>query len=275
MKRLITLTVMAVLLTASGANATIGWAGNVYPNDGAEVVPIDDLNCYVQVWKSGVTDAAGQGDSIEVVCDVSTDNGFWPLDAVYNTDVGNNDEYVVTIDKSYLASTSTVSVYFKVLDLTDDTVYEGTNDQNGHSPPQTYTVSDVVVQDVTVYFSLCLPDGVDSAGGVCITGGAEELSSWGNGVLMTQPCPETSPKFYQVGITFAAGSNPYVEYKYRKDGCTTWESTGNHSVTIDDSGSVYIIPVVDHWEYYDGEDCPECGVNSDESSWGAAKSIYR
>jgi hypothetical protein len=207
---------------------------------------------------------------------MTTDGGGWTmLSTTYNGDVGNNDEYMVTIDQSYLLGASTVSVHFKVHDLTDDTWFEGTNDQNGNPPPQTYNISEVLGQDVTVYFSLCLPDTVESAGDVCITGGAPELTDWGDGVVMTQPCPESSPKFYQAGILFPAGSNPYVEYKYRKDACATWESTGNHSVTIDDSASMYIIPVIDHWEYYEGEDCPECGVNADESSWGAVKSIYR
>jgi len=275
MKRLITLTVLAVMLTASGASATIGWAGNVYPNNGAEVVPTGDLNCYVQVWKDGVTSGAGQGADIEVYCDMTTEDGSWTLGATYNTDVGNNDEYVVTIDQSYLTTTETVSVYFMVHDLTDDTWYEGTNDQNGNPPPQTYNVSDVLSQDVTVWFSLCFPEGVDPGGDVCITGGAPELTSWGDGVVMTQPCPSFSPRFYQVSVTFAAGSNPYVEYKYKKDGCATWESTGNHSITIDDSNSTYIVPTIDHWEWYDGDDCPPCGVDSDESSWGAVKSFYR
>ena len=78
MKKLVMLTVCLVALSIAGnAMATIGWAGNVWPNNGANVVPTEDLNCYVQVWKEGVTPGAGAGADIEGFCDVTTDNGFW------------------------------------------------------------------------------------------------------------------------------------------------------------------------------------------------------
>ncbi len=35
-----------------------------------------------------------------------------------------------------------------------------------------------------------------------------------------------------------AGGNPSFEYKYRKDGCSTWESVGNRLVTLPTDGTL-------------------------------------
>lgn len=277
MKRLIMFCALAVILAASGANATIGWAGNIWPVDGHTVTDGSDVDVYLQIWKSGYTDQAGRGDSLRATLWYGPDAGSITNQVAmsYNTDVGNNDEYVGQIPMSALQGESDIYFYCTAYDSTDGTTYEGAQDQNGNSPPFMLNITNVLSQDVTVWFSLCLPDTIGTTGGVCVTGSAPELTSWGDGVAMSQPCVEYSPEFYQVGITFAAGSSPYIEYKYKKDDCATWESTGNHSVTIDDSNSTFIIPVIDHWEYYEGADCPNCGVDSEESSWGAVKSIYR
>lgn len=57
---------------------------------------------YAQAWEPGVTDAAGQGAGLECWIggyNMNTDPATWPEDAwdvaTYNTDSGNNDEYMV------------------------------------------------------------------------------------------------------------------------------------------------------------------------------------
>ncbi|MBN2565519.1 MAG: hypothetical protein JXB46_07385 [Candidatus Eisenbacteria bacterium] len=139
----------------------------------------------------------------------------------------------------------------------------------------TTTISTQVVtqQDVVVTFSVCLPDSIDSFFDVCVTGSHPALTSWGSGVVMGQPCPDISPKLYEVDVMFPAGSDPYVEYKYRKDDCQTWENTGNHSFSIDDSAPTQILPV-DGWEYVTPE-CPGCASPVEDATWGAIKTIYR
>ena len=110
--------------------------------------------------------------------------------------------------------------------------------------------------------------------GVCVVGDAAELTTWGAGVPMVQPCPGHSPLYYEVGILFAAGGNPAIQWKYKWNDCVDWEPGGNRMITIDDSGPTFIIPWVDHWNNYVGDDCPLCGIGTEESTWGAIKKIH-
>jgi hypothetical protein len=139
----------------------------------------------------------------------------------------------------------------------------------------TTTVSTQVVtqQDVTVTFAVCLPEGVETSGDVCVTGGPAQLGYWNSGVTMTQACPDVSPGLYTVDVLFPAGTEPYFEYKYKKDGCATWESSGNHSATIDDSATIQVLPV-DGWEYAT-PDCPDCTTPVENSTWGMIKALYK
>ena len=71
-----------------------------------------------------------------------------------------------------------------------------------------------------------------------------------------------------------AGSNPYVEYKFKKDDCVTWEEGDNHSFTIDDTNPTYEIPWVDGWQYIT-PDCPGCATATEQTEWGTIKALYR
>jgi hypothetical protein len=139
----------------------------------------------------------------------------------------------------------------------------------------TTTVSTEVVthQDVLVTFTMCLPDTVGTTGDVCITGSAPELTNWGFGIVMSQACAGISPGLYTVDVLFPAGMDPYVEYKYKKDVCQTWESTWNHSFVIDDSAPTQVLPV-DGWENIPPA-CPDCTTPVEDSSWGTIKTLYR
>ena len=128
-------------------------------------------------------------------------------------------------------------------------------------------------QDVTVTFTVCLPDSIDSFFDVCVTGGHDALTNWGDGVLMSQPCPTVQPKLWTVDVLFPAGSDPFVEYKYKKDDCATWEGTGNRPLNIDDSGPTQSL-LPDVWEYLANE-CPDCSSPVEDTSWGTIKSIFR
>lgn len=243
MKRLFTLTVLATALAFAGsASAAIGWAGNVWPNHGANVVPTGDLSCYVQVWKDGVTPGEGQGAGIEVQCDVVTANGSWVIPASYLGEVGNNDEYTVVIPQAYIVGSSYVQVWFKVHDTTDDTWYDTTADQAGNPAPQTYTVVDVLPNDIDVTFRICM-SGEPFTGGPCVVGSAPEINSWGSGVPMTQ----IDGDYFEVVVTFLAGGNPSFEYKYQKDGCSVWEGAPNRLVTLPTDGTASVVLPVDSW----------------------------
>lgn len=131
----------------------------------------------------------------------------------------------------------------------------------------------VTQQDVTVTFHLCLTEGIDSFFDVCVTGSHDALTNWGDGVLMSLSCETISPKLYDVDVLFPAGSDPYVEYKYKKDDCATWEDGGNHSFMIDDSAPTQDL-WVDGWSWLT-PDCPDCSSPVEPSTWGAIKGHYK
>ncbi len=282
MKKMLTfLVAVAALAAAAPSQAAIGWAGQIWPTHDYTVTDAGPVNVYMQVWKEGYTDLAGRGDSISAILYYGPDGGpYSSVEMVYNTDIGNNDEYTGAIPQEALSGNTEIWFYCEAYDSTDASTYSGATDQNGASPPFKLNITPVLSQDVLVYFRLCLPPEGDPGYdpdplGVCVTGGAVELTSWGNGVQMNQPCPETSPQYYEIGVLFAAGGSPAIEWKYKKNDCQDWESAGNRSVTIDDTNATFIIPWVDHWDNYVGDDCPLCGIGVEQSSWGGIKQIHQ
>jgi hypothetical protein len=257
---------------AGVASAEIGWCGQIWPCSGAGYTSEQNIDVYVQIWKDGVTSNPGQGADLGATLfyRCTGDPAFTAVPMTYNTDVGNNDEYTGTIPSTH--GCSEVEFYVEAVDLTDMTYCYG-QDQCGNSPNFFLPITEVTAQDVDVTFNLCLTEGVETSGEVCVTGGHEALTNWGDGVAMLQPCPDISPKLYQVTITFPAGSNSYVEYKYKKDDCATWESTGNHSFNIDDSSGSQML-WVDGWEYNE-PDCPDCMTAAGPDQWGTIKGLFR
>jgi hypothetical protein len=283
MKRLLSILLAGAMLVAMTglSQAAIGWAGQIWPVNGTSVTEGLNVDVYLQIWKDGVTNGEGQGAGISATLFYGpTDGPFTSVAMTYNVDKGNNDEYKGTIPASAFEGLAEYWFYCEAYDSTDATTYTGAQDQNGNNPPFKLKVTPALSQDVLVYFFLCVPPIEGRAlgallGDVCITGDHTELTNWGDGVLMSQPCVEYSPRFYQVSVLFHAGSNPYVEYKYKDQGCTNWESGGNHSVFIDESSPVFYVPWIDHFNWYEGPDCPPCGVGVEPSTWGAIKQIYR
>lgn len=244
MKKLFMLAVIAVAMLAAGQSlATIGWAGNVWPNAGSVQVPTGPFSVYVQVWKGGVTDMPGQGADISVVMNVT--NNLGGTDSVvmgYLGDVGSNDEYTGQVAQAMLAGASTVTVDFVVTDLTDMTTFAPVRDQANNPAPLTHNVTNVLPNDVDVTFTMCLSGEVTS-GAPCVIGSAGVIGGWGTGVGMTQ----VSGDLYNVVVTFPAGSNPAFEYKYKKDGCNSWESVGNRFVTLPTDGTTAVALGTDSW----------------------------
>ena len=243
MKKVFLLSVLLLALGAGNAAAAIGWAGNVWPNSGAIVVPTGPVDVYAQVWKGGVTDAGGQGAGIEAFCDLSADGGaITTVPVPYFGDVGSNDEYKLQIPQAMLMGASYVDVHIKFHDLTDDTWYTDVKDQANNSPPQRYNVTNVLPVDVNVTFKLCM-SGEPTAGDPCVIGSAPEIGTWGTGVTMTS----LGGDLYQVVVTFLAGHNPYFEYKFKKDGCNTWEGAANRPVMLPTDGTTSVVLGIDSW----------------------------
>lgn len=244
MKKLFMLAVVAVAMLAAGQSlATIGWAGNIWPNAGSAQVPTGPFSVYVQVWKSGVTDAPGMGAGITIQMNVSNNLGGTDSVALaYHGDVGSNDEYTGQVAQAMLAGASTVTVDFVVTDTTDGSTFSPVRDQANNIAPLTYNVTNVLPNDVDVTFTMCL-SGEATSGPPCVIGSAAPIGSWGTGVNMTQ----VSGDLYNVVVTFPAGINPNFEYKFKKDACSNWESVGNRLVTLPTDGTTAVTLGTDSW----------------------------
>jgi pullulanase len=86
--------------------SNLGFVGNMFPAGSAShnVVRGTPVDIYVQVYKDGVTNFAGQGSGITCGLDYGSVAQFgatWPntttVSMAYNTDIGNNDEYRAVI----------------------------------------------------------------------------------------------------------------------------------------------------------------------------------
>ncbi len=283
MKKLLTVALAGILLVlfAGSSLAAIGWAGEIWPTHNQTYPEGSDIAVYLQIWKDGVTNFPGQGAGISATLYYGPNAGPYASVAMeYFGDASNNDEYRGFIPSTAFEGLSEIWFYCEAYDSTDASTYTGCKDQAQNDPPFKLNITPVLNQDVLVYFHLCLPpeghpEYDPDPGEVCVTGDAAPLTNWSNGVPMPQPCTAHSPLFYEVGVLFPAGSNPAIQYKYRKNGCEVWEWVGNRNATIDDSADTYVIPWVDHWNNYEGDDCPLCGVGTESSSWGEIKKIHR
>jgi len=275
MKRLATILMTGAILLAfaSTSMGAIGWCGNIWPNNGVSYTSNDNIDVYVQVWKEDCTGCTnGPCADIEAYlyyrCEGNPD--FIEVPMSFNVCDSNNDEFTGQIPAGH--GCDVVEYYVMVLDTSDDDQCYG-NDQAGNPPNFFLPITEVTGQDVTVRFNLCLTGEIETTGAVCVVGAGDPLTNWGDGVPMFFRCETASPKLYFVDVLFPAGSNPYVEYKYKKDDCVTWEGTGNHNFLIDDSGATMELPLLG-WEWSD-PDCPECPSPVESATWGTIKALYR
>ena len=195
-----------------------------------------------QVYKAGVTDSAGEGPDIEARLVYQTDvmAAAATVAMSYNTDIGNNDEYIGFIPQADLVGAAWVDVTVFFDDLSDGTEFEITQDQIGTPPPLRYTVSDVLPNDVAVTFTMCL-SGQPNTGAPCVIGSAPPIGEWGTGVPMTL----VEGELWTQTVIFPAGSSPVFQYKYKADDCATWESVGDRSVTLPTDGTTELTLDVD------------------------------
>ncbi|MDD3195823.1 MAG: T9SS type A sorting domain-containing protein [Paludibacter sp.] len=96
----------------------INWANLQWPAKGL-INPEESFDVYAQVYKSSVTEAAGQGTGISAWIGYSTENtdpSTWTnwIEASYNSDIGNNDEYKANIATGLTAGTYYFASRFKL-----------------------------------------------------------------------------------------------------------------------------------------------------------------
>ena len=239
MKKLILF--ITLLFFVSGLDAAIGWSGNIYPNSGSDHTNGTDITVYYQIWKDGVTNNPGQGDSISATLyyKKSAETNYQSVAMVYNTDVGNNDEYQGTIPNTYFYSGDTIHFYCEAYDSTDGTYSYGT-DQNNAGPydetnPGTYNIILGLNQDVTVTFQVDMTY-VASVGSVSVAG---TFNSWTPGTdTLADP---DADEVFTGDVLFTRGTNPNQEYKFVNG--SNWEAISNRILEISDSSSTMVLEV--------------------------------
>ncbi|MBN2547606.1 MAG: glycoside hydrolase family 13 protein [Anaerolineales bacterium] len=103
---LLALVAMLLAVFSTTALASLGWVGGMWPAGGStnNLTEPASFNVFVQVYKNGVTEPDGPGAGITCTlrwAPVGFFGGTWgaavDTPMVYNTDIGNNDEYMATI----------------------------------------------------------------------------------------------------------------------------------------------------------------------------------
>jgi hypothetical protein len=245
MKKLLFIGILITVFVS--LSAEIGWSGNIWPNSESFHVATEDITVYYQVWKEGVTDQPGQGADISATLYYQTDGEFIPLSMEYNTDVGNNDEYTVTIPAEELTEGIPVNFYCEAFDATDETYSYGT-DQNDAGPftaenPGIYYIGTPTQMEVTVTFQVDM-SLVDEIGDVSVSG---SFNDWAVGVdTLTDPDED---EIYTGDVVFPQGSNPFHNYKF-VNGETYEDAIGNRELEIDDSSPTMVLDVV----YFNNQD---------------------
>ncbi len=141
--------------SSAAAVATVDWCNLQWPASG-NIRGGTDYNVYARVYKAGVTEAAGQGANISawigyntVNNDPAANDGDWTwVAASYNTDAGNNDEYMANI-----ATGLTGGTYYYASRFQYDGgpyTYGGYNDPDGGIWNGSSNVSGTLVVDDTV-----------------------------------------------------------------------------------------------------------------------------
>ncbi len=232
-KMLVWLAIFAVSIFAE-----IGWCGEIWPNSESEH-PVDEtIPVYFQIWKDGVTDSPGRGESISAkIYWREAGSTMWEeVTMAYNTDIVNNDEY--TGDIPAPTAEGDIEFYCEALDSTDMMTATGT-DQNdvelNETTPGVLHIVDVTEIDVTVTFQVDMT--IETVTDVVTVSGS--FNSW-NTTADTLTDPDMD-NIYTVDILFPAGSSPGHEYKFVNSG--TYETTPNRILTINDSSPTQILPV--------------------------------
>ncbi|MCF6180942.1 T9SS type A sorting domain-containing protein [Lutibacter sp.] len=115
-------------------NPLIDWCNLQWPDSGTITLG-SYINVYSQIYKSGVTDAVGAGNGINVWIGWGTSNtnpNTWTnwVQANYNKDVGNNDEYITEV--GHLITTAGTYYYASRVQLDNgDYKYGGYNASGG------------------------------------------------------------------------------------------------------------------------------------------------
>ena len=171
----------------------VDWTGDAWPLHETIVPQAEGLTVYLQLFKQGVTEAAGQGGGIEVTIlyrpDAQPD--YVEASMVFNEDKGNNDEYSFGMPPALLQPGTALWVDFRVEDVTGGIapyLYDNgvIADQSGTSAPLRYDIVDYVCGDGDIEGNEECDDGNAQSGDGCSKTCKEEcteclfVATWGS-----------------------------------------------------------------------------------------------
>jgi hypothetical protein len=221
-------------VTVTEAEIVIAWANLQWPENGN--ISIEDAyNVYARVYSEGVTDQAGQGTGITAWIGFSTedtDPANWTdwIEASYNSDQGNNDEYMADLGVEisaagtyYYASRFQPEEGSFVYGGFDGGFWDGTNNVSG-----VLTVAEVI-ETFPVLFTVI--DETESYQAIEFKG---SMTNW-----ETVPMTEGPDFTWTLSLDIPAGTYEWgaIENDGSDDGI--WLIVGpNLSVTIAGNGTV-------------------------------------
>lgn len=220
MKRISILIFVIIIVASLAANqpsdTSIGWGNLQWPYSIQVMVNETTENIYGQVWMEGVTDSTGQGEGITAELGwgpyESTPDDSWNWsEATYNTDAGNNDEYMGNIT---IATAGQYNYTYRYIYEGDTDYYyaENLGELNVQEEIQTAIVTFEVNMNAQINMGNFDPetDFVDIAG---------NFNNWGD---PSEPMEDTDGDAIYTIIYQDLNVNSECLYKFRING--DWEN---------------------------------------------------
>ncbi len=241
------------LCCTSASYAAIGWANYQWPCMGAGYADNQNIDIYSRVWKGGCTDPGGPclDISATIYYHRASEGATWHSGTMtYLGDDFNNDEHTFQIPASATEAGDPLEYYIVWHDASDNSDFNPSDHcGGGNVPPMVLNITPATEREVTVFFYVdvnCLPEELTY--NMFVAGDFQGWSACNPGNQMTP----VGSRLYVGNLSFAAGSNPYHEFKFNRfgtDSCQWENSIGNRSFVIDDSGPEMHLPVV-RWDNY-------------------------
>lgn len=220
----------------------IGWCNLQWPNS-ATITAGDSTWVFGQVWIDGMTNQSGQTPGLEAWVGINSSNtnpSTWTnwKPAVFNVDVGNNDEFMAYIGQDLAPGTYYYAFRYKYLQ--SDYKYGGFSSTGGGFWDSTNNVSGVLtVNPATGPLSgdYYIPQGAYPKGFPTLDSAFKAINSFGQSgdvrflidadlnevganlvltkndtvnLLSIKPAPNKTPTIYITGCTSASGANQYT-----------------------------------------------------------------
>jgi hypothetical protein len=237
-----------ILTIATIPDPEITWANLQYPETG-NIEPGDSFDVYAQVYVEGITDQVGQGADVQAWIGYSTsdtDPSTWTnwVAATYNTDQGNNDEYLADLGAA-ITSEGTYYYASRFQYLSQSYVYGGYSAGGGGFWDGTTYVSGVLTVANTVIYYPVLFSVTDATGLYSNIKLKGDMTNW-EPVDMVQ-----SGSVWSVSLEILPGTYEWGVMEDDGSPSGIWLIEGNNLVVNIDAGggvtgdTTYVVTFVD------------------------------